>query len=70
MTISMRDLFRQSEFWAYLFVLGAALLNWPILSLAANDGDILGVPAILAYIALVWILIIAVAYLFDRRYSD
>jgi uncharacterized membrane protein (DUF485 family) len=70
MTISMRDLFRQSEFWAYLFILGAALLNWPLLSLAVNDGVIFGVPAVLAYIVLVWILIIFVAYLYDRRYSD
>jgi hypothetical protein len=68
MTISVSDLFKQGEFWAFLFILGAALLNWPLLTLAEDDGVVFGVPAILAYIASVWILIIAAAYLFDRRY--
>ncbi|MGI6015943.1 hypothetical protein [Methanothrix sp.] len=45
------------------------LFNWPLLALA--DGSILlGVPAILIYVAAIWLLIIILLYLFDRGNSD
>jgi len=69
MTISIRELLKQKEFWAFLFILGMALLNWPLLSLAENESEIFGVPSVLAYITIVWLMIIALAYLFDRGYS-
>ena len=69
MELSFRDLLGQKEFWAFLFVLGWLLLNWPMLTLA--DGfALMGVPAILLYITTVWLAIVLMLYLFDRRNSD
>lgn len=69
MELSFQDLLGQKEFWAFLFVLGWLLLNWPMLTLA--DGfAVMGVPLILLYITAVWLIIILVLYLFDRRNSD
>lgn len=63
------DLISQKDFWVYLFVLGWVLLNWPLLSLA--DGlFLLSVPAILVYIAAIWLIMILLMYLFDRGSSD
>ncbi len=70
MTLSVKELFMQDEFWAFLFVLGSALLNWPILSLATDKHPLFGFLPILVYIAAVWLLLIFFAYLFDRGYSD
>jgi hypothetical protein len=70
MTLSIKDLLDQKEFWIFLFVLGAALLNWPLLSLAAEKSGILGFPTILIYIFVVWLFIIFFLFLFDRRGSD
>ncbi len=69
MELSFQDLLGQKEFWAFLFVLGWLLLNWPMLTLA--DGfALMGMPAILIYITTVWLVIILMLYLFDRRNSD
>ena len=70
MKLSIKVLLRQDEFWVFLFVLGAALLNWPMLSLAADKPPLFGFLQILVYIATVWLLLIFLAYLFDRGYSD
>jgi hypothetical protein len=70
MTLSIKDLLDQKEFWIFLFVLGTALLNWPILSLPAGKIGIFGFPLILIYIFVVWLLIIFFAFLFDRRGSQ
>jgi hypothetical protein len=41
------------------------LLNWPLIKLA--EGHIwMGIPAILIYVASIWIIIILALYLFDR----
>lgn len=69
MELSIRDLLGQKEFWAFLFVLGWLLLNWPMLTLAEGFA-LMGVPAILLYITMVWLAIILMLYLFDRRNSD
>jgi hypothetical protein len=69
MELSFRDLLGQKEFWAFLFVLGWLLLNWPMLTLAEGFA-LMGVPAILLYITMVWLAIILILYLFDRRDSD
>lgn len=66
MTLSIKVLLSQDEFWVFLFVLGAALLNWPILSLAADKPLLFGFLPILIYIATVWLLLIFMAYLFDK----
>jgi hypothetical protein len=70
MALSIKDLFRQDETWVFLFLLGVALLNWPLLSLATGMAGLFGYPPILLYLALVWLLIILFAYLFDRRSSS
>jgi hypothetical protein len=70
MTLSIKDLINQDEFWAFLFVFGAVLLNWPMLSLAADKQLLFGVPPVLVYINAVWLLLIFFAYLFGRRYPD
>jgi hypothetical protein len=69
MALSIKDLFRQDETWVFLFLMGVALLNWPLLSLATGMAGISGYPSILLYLALVWLLIILFAYVFDRRGS-
>lgn len=70
MALSIRDLFRQDETWVFLFLIGVALLNWPLLSLATGTGRLFGYPSILLYLALGWLMIILFAYLFDRRGSS
>ena len=70
MALSIKDLFRQDETWVFLFLMGVALLNWPLLSLATEIKGVFGYPSILLYLALVWLLIILFAYLFDRRSSS
>jgi TRAP-type C4-dicarboxylate transport system permease small subunit len=68
MALTFRDLLLQNEFWVFLFVLGWLLLDWPMLTLTVGY-SVMGIPAILVYIALIWFAIILVLYLFDRRYS-
>jgi NADH:ubiquinone oxidoreductase subunit 6 (subunit J) len=69
MALSIKNLLRQNEFWVFLFVLGLVLLNWPMLTLAVKS-TVWGMPAILVYVASVWLLIILLLYLFDRGSSD
>ncbi len=68
MALSFKDLLLQNEFWAFLFVLGWVLFNWPMLTLTVGN-SVMGIPAILVYIALIWLIIILVLFLFDRRNS-
>ena len=70
MTLSIRGLFRQDETWVFLFLIGVALLNWPLLSLATGMVWVFGYPLILLYLALIWLMIILFAYLFDRGDSS
>jgi len=70
MTISIRDLMEQDDYWILLFVLGIFLLNWPLLSLATGGSRIFGYPLILVYILVVWLIIILLAYLFERWIPD
>jgi len=68
MALSIRDLLLQNEFWVFLFVLGWVLLNWPMITLTVGY-SVMGIPLILVYIMLIWLAIIMVLYLFDRRFS-
>ncbi|MCG5539943.1 MULTISPECIES: hypothetical protein [unclassified Halorhodospira] len=45
---------RRSERLIALALLGAALFNYPVLSLFAVDGKVLGVPILFAYLFIVW----------------
>ncbi len=69
MALYAKDLLWQKEFWALLFVAGAVMLNWPMLTLTEGR-NVLGVPAILVYVTIIWLLMVLIAYLFDRGYSD
>lgn len=69
MTLVPKDLLNQDGFWALLFAIGVVLLNWPILSLAVDRSPHLGIPRILVYLTVVWLLIILFAYFNDRGRS-
>jgi len=69
MAPSLKDLLGQKEFWIFIFVLGWVLLNWPLIDLASGY-VIIGTPALLIYIASIWIFIILALYLFDRGNFD
>jgi hypothetical protein len=69
MALSFKDLLGQSEFWAFLFIAGWILLNWPMLAIAENS-VLWGVPKMLVYIGIVWMMIILLLFLFDRRNSN
>jgi len=69
MTHSLRDLLGQSEIWIFVFAAGWVLLNWPLINLAEGLAW-RGVPAILIYIALVWLLLTLAMYLFEREVKE
>jgi len=64
MALSLQGLLGQKEFWVFLFAAGWVLLNWPLIKLA-NGYVILGAPAILVYVASIWLFFILALYLFD-----
>jgi len=55
---------------AALFLLGVALFNYPLLSLAERRGEILGVPPLYAYLFFVWLLLIAAMAWAVERHGD
>jgi NADH:ubiquinone oxidoreductase subunit 6 (subunit J) len=68
MSLSLKGILWKNEFWAFLFALGWVLFSWPMLTMAQGS-TIFGAPAILAYVAAIWLLIILILYFFDRRRS-
>jgi hypothetical protein len=53
---------------AAVFLLGCALLNYPLLSLFNNPGEILDVPLLYIYVFAAWALLIALmAYVIEKR---
>jgi hypothetical protein len=69
MTLSRTDLLKQDELWILLFILGIILLNWPFLSMVGKS-TIFGYPLILIYLAIIWLGIVLLAYLFDKEAAD
>ncbi|HNU38683.1 MAG: hypothetical protein GX463_07865 [Methanothrix sp.] len=69
MTHSLRDLLGQSEIWIFVFAAGWVLLNWPLINLAEGLAW-RGVPAVLIYIASVWLLLTLAMYLFEREVKE
>lgn len=69
MTHSLRDLLGQSEIWIFVFAAGWVLLNWPLINLAGGLAW-RGVPAVLIYIASVWLLLTLAMYLFEREVKE
>jgi len=65
----LRNLLGQSEFWIFVFAAGWLLLNWPLIDLAEGQAW-RGVPAILIYIASIWLLLTLVMYLFEREVAE
>lgn len=62
---------QRSEKWERLialFVVGFALLNFPLLALLDSNQVILGIPALYFYLFTLWILLIAItAWIIERR---
>ena len=69
MTHSLRDLLGQSEFWIFVFAAGWVLFNWPLINLAEGVAW-WGMPAILIYIASIWLVLTLVMYLFERGVDE
>jgi len=69
MTHSLRDLLGQSEIWIFIFAAGWVLLNWPLINLAEGLAW-RGVPAVLIYIASIWLLLTLAMYLFEREVKE
>lgn len=65
--LSGENLLRQGEFWGLLVLVGAVLLNWPLLSLASSGGMFKGFPFVLMYLLSVWLFLIIMLYMFDRE---
>jgi hypothetical protein len=53
-----------------IFMMGAILLNYPILSLFARAGDLAGVPILYAFVFGVWTLVIGLMALAVERPPD
>jgi hypothetical protein len=53
-----------------LFLLGCLLFNYPLLSLFAGDGRILGVPLLYAYLFFTWAMLIALMALAAASRED
>jgi hypothetical protein len=53
-----------------IFLLGAVLLNYPVLSLFARPGSVWGIPTLDAYVFGVWMLLIALMALVVERVRD
>jgi hypothetical protein len=66
---SLRDLLGQSEFWIFVFAAGWVLFNWPLINLAEGVAW-RGMPAILIYIASIWLVLTLVMYLFERGVDE
>ena len=53
-----------------VFLLGWLLLNYPLLDLFENPGEILGIPVLFAYVFAMWALLIALMALVLEMRSD
>ena len=53
-----------------LFLLGALLLNYPLLNLFAGPGRVLGIPVLYAYIFSTWALLIGLMALVVEKRND
>jgi hypothetical protein len=69
MALSWKDLLHQDEFWTLIFASGWVLLGWPMISITVGRSTIFNAPLVLVYITVVWLLIILLLYLNDRRSS-
>jgi hypothetical protein len=58
---------RTGERLAALFIVGAVLLNFPLLSVIHGRGPVAGVPALFAYLFLVWAALAGATGLVLRR---
>ena len=53
-----------------LFLLGALLLNYPLLNLFARPEDVFGVPLLFAFVFAVWALLIGLMALVLEKRND
>ena len=55
---------------AALFLLGALLLNYPLLTLSATNSTVLGIPVLYAYVFAVWALLIGLMAVVVEKRND
>lgn len=53
-----------------LFLLGALLLNFPLLNLFARNSQVLGIPVLYAYVFATWALLIGLMALVVEKRND
>ena len=61
---------RSTELLAVVFGLAAALLVWPLLTVANRATLVLGIPALVLYLFAIWATIVLVLMWAARRPSD
>ncbi|MCP1674755.1 putative membrane-anchored protein [Natronocella acetinitrilica] len=61
---------RRNERLVALFLVGAVLLNYPLLSLFATDGMVFGLPVLVVYLFVIWAVIIFCTWLVLRPKKD
>ncbi len=61
---------RRHKFWALLGVLIFLLLNYPLLQICNRVNLLGGIPVLVLYLHVVWIVAIAVLYAFANRLTS
>ncbi len=61
---------KRRKFWALMGILIFLLLNYPLLQIFNRDGLLGGVPILVLYLHMVWILAIAGLYAFGGRLTS
>jgi hypothetical protein len=56
----------RQKFWAFLGILIFFLLNWPLLQIFNRDALLAGIPLLVLFLHVVWILAIAGLYVLGR----
>ena len=64
------DVVRSKELLAVLFPIFAALLVWPLLTVANRPVLVAGIPALVLYLFSVWVVLVAVLAWGSRRARD
>jgi hypothetical protein len=52
-----------------VFLVSAALFNYPLLSLVSVPRQVWGVPLLVVYLYAAWLAVVALAFVFSRRVS-
>ncbi|WP_143960062.1 hypothetical protein [Litoribacter populi] len=61
--------YRKNQFLGILFLLGMALLNYPILAIYNVQATVMGIPVLYLMVFFNWVLLIGLTLLIVSRYS-